>query len=79
MADPIAFIRNAPLGIRLTVRSRIDAGFTDAVGYLRECSDHECVIETRRGMVRIALSDVTAVKAVPPPPPRRAPVNPPLE
>lgn len=73
MADPVEFIRNAPLGIRMTVRSRIDAGFTDAVGYLRECGDQECVIETRRGMVTIALSEVTAVKPVPPPPPRRAP------
>ena len=76
MADSVEFIRNAPLGIRMTVRSRIDAGFTDAVGYLRECGDYECVIETRRGMVSIALSDVTAVKAVPPPPHRRAPLHP---
>ena len=73
MADPVDFIRNAPLGIRMTVRRRIDEGFTDAVGYLRECSDHECVIETRRGMVIIALSEVTAARPVPPPPPRRAP------
>jgi hypothetical protein len=76
MADPIEFIRNAPLGMRMTVRSKIDVGFTDAVGYLRECSDHECVIETRRGMVSIALSDVTAVKAVPPARPPRTPLNP---
>jgi hypothetical protein len=61
--------------MRMTVRSKIEVGFTDAVGYLRECSDHECVIETRRALVRIALSDVTAVKAVPPERPRREPIH----
>ncbi|MHA6695711.1 hypothetical protein [Homoserinimonas sp. A520] len=73
MANPAEFIKNAPLGTRMTVRKRIEDGFTDAVGYLRERSDHECTIETRRGMVTITLSEVTAAKAVPPPPPRRAP------
>jgi hypothetical protein len=79
MADPIEFIRNAPLGMRMTVRSKIDSGFTDAVGYLRECGDHECAIETRRALVRISLSDVTAVKEVPPERPRREPIRQVLE
>lgn len=73
MADPVEFIRNAPLGTRMTVRKRISGGFTDAVGYLRECGDDLCLIETRHGMVTIALSEVTAAKAVPPPPAPRAP------
>ena len=78
MADPVEFIRGAGLGTRMTVRTRLNgdptgALFTDAVGYLRECCDHDCVIETRRGLVTIALSDVTAAKEVPPPPARRAP------
>lgn len=80
MGDPVEFIRNAPLGTRMTVRKRIDtadARFTDAVGYLRGCSDSECVIETRRGLVTISLTEVTAAKAVPPPPLRRAPRYPP--
>ena len=77
MADPVEFIRNARLGSRLTVRRRIDGGFTDAVGYLRECEGTVCVIETRHGLVSITLADVAAVKAVPPPPPRRAPRFPP--
>ncbi|MGL3151635.1 putative acetyltransferase [Microbacterium sp. A82] len=78
MPDAIEFIRNAPLGTRMTVRKRIPGGFTDAVGFLRECSDGGCVVETRRGLVAIRLDDVTAAKAVPPPPQRRAPRYPPL-
>jgi hypothetical protein len=73
MSHPVEFIRSAPLGTRMTVRKRIDGGFTDAVGYLRELNDLECVVETRRGLATILLADVTAAKAVPPPPPRRAP------
>lgn len=73
MTDPVELIRNALLGTRMTVRRRINEGFTDAVGYLRECDDTECVVETRRGMVTITLSEVSAAKVVPPPPPRRAP------
>lgn len=76
MAGPVEFIRNAELGTRMTVRKRIDGGFTDAVGYLRERTDTECVVETRRGPVVILLEDVTAAKAVPPPTPRRAPRRP---
>ena len=76
MPSPVEFIRSAPLGTRMTVRKRIDGGFTDAVGYLRQRSDNECVIETRHGKVSIALGEVTAAKAVPPPPPRRAPRHP---
>jgi hypothetical protein len=77
MADPVEFIRNAALGTRMTVRKRIDGGFTDAVGYLRERGARECVVETRHGPVVIRLDEVTAAKAVPPPPPRRAPRFPP--
>lgn len=78
MSDAIQFIRDTPLGTRMTVRRRIPGGFTDAVGLLRECTTGECVVETRRGPVIIRLNDVTAAKAVPPPPPRRAPRYPPL-
>ncbi|GAB3034486.1 hypothetical protein GCM10027052_10320 [Parafrigoribacterium mesophilum] len=55
------------------MRTRIDGGFTDAVGYLRARTDTECVVETRRGTVALELAQVTAAKVVPPPPPRRAP------
>lgn len=77
MADPVEFIRSVELGTRLTVRTRIPGGFTDAVGYLRERTDTYCVVETRHRAVTIALADVTAAKKVPPPPARRAPRFPP--
>jgi hypothetical protein len=71
--DPVELIRTAPIGTRMTVRRRIAGGFTDAVGYLRERTEAECVMETRHGLVTITLAEVTATRAVPPPPPRRAP------
>lgn len=77
MTDPVGLIREVELGTRMTVRKRIPTGFTDAVGYLRERTEHDCVIETRRGMVSIPLAEVTAAKLIPPPPPRRAPRFPP--
>lgn len=76
MTDPAELIASVPLGTRMTVRRRIDGGFTDALGYLRELSDTECVVETRRGLVAIPLAQVTAAKLVPPPPPARAPRRP---
>ncbi|MEO7123279.1 MAG: hypothetical protein ABI400_09250 [Lacisediminihabitans sp.] len=78
MSDPVDLIRDSALGTRMTVRWRVEGGHTDAVGYLRERTDTECTVETRRGLVTIMLADVTATRAVPPPPPRRAPRFPPL-
>lgn len=72
MVDPVQLIASAPLGTRMTVRRRSGDGFTDALGYLRECTETECVIETRRGLVSVALAEVTAVRLVPPPPEPRA-------
>lgn len=57
----------------MTVRTRIEGGYTDAVGYLRERDASHCILETRRGLVTLSLADVHLAKAVPPPPPRRAP------
>jgi hypothetical protein len=73
MSDPVELIRTVPLGTRLTVRTRIDGGFTDALGYLRERDSAQCVLETRRGLITIALDRVHRAKTVPPPSPRRAP------
>jgi hypothetical protein len=70
---PVLLIATVPLGTRMTVRTRIEGGFTDAVGYLRSRTDTECVVETRHGDVTIVLTEVSAAKVVPPPPPRRAP------
>ncbi len=76
MTEPVRLITASPLGTRMTVRRRTDDGFSDALGYLRELTDTGCVIETRRGLVTVAFAEVTAVKLVPPPPPRRMPRHP---
>lgn len=73
MADPVHFIRTAPLGTRVVVRRRIPDGLTDALGYLRAVTATECVVETRHGLRAVPLADVVAAKEVPPPPPRRRP------
>lgn len=79
MTDPAALIMASPLGTRMTVRRKIDGGFTDALGYLREVTATECVVETRRGLIAVPLAEVTAAKLVPPPPPPRAPRREPLD
>jgi hypothetical protein len=71
---PAQFLTTTPLGTRVVVRSKIDGGFTDALGYLRGRSDVDCTVETRRGLTTVALDDVVAAKEVPPPPPRRRPL-----
>ena len=73
MPTPKHFLSNAPLGIRVVVRYRIDGGLTDALGELVEKSNGECTVRTRRSDVVIALPLVVAAKEVPPAPPRRSP------
>lgn len=73
------FVSSTELGTRVVVRKRIEEGFSDAVGYLISCDDTECVVETKRGLVSIALSEIVAAKKVPPPPAPRAPRRPPAE
>lgn len=65
------FLRSAAFGTRVVARHRIPGGFTDALGYLRSCDERACLIETRRGTVRVPLDDVVAAKQVPEPPARR--------
>ena len=76
MIDPAALVASSPLGARMTVRRRVDGGFADALGYLRDLSDTGCVVETRRGLVAIPFAEITAARLVPPPPPPRAPRRP---
>ncbi|WP_370949126.1 ferrous iron transport protein A [Amycolatopsis sp. cg5] len=59
------------LGTRVVVRYRVEGGFTDALGYLRALDETTCEVETKRGLSNIALDDIVAAKAVPPPPARR--------
>jgi hypothetical protein len=71
--DPAGFLQSVAVGRRVVARYRIPGGFTDALGYVRHSDESACVIETRRGQVVVPLVDVVAAKAVPEPPPRRAP------
>jgi ribosomal protein S18 acetylase RimI-like enzyme len=59
------------IGRRVVVRHRVGDKQTDAVGEL-SADGADLVVQTRRGPVRVARSAVTAVRAVPPAPPRRA-------
>ncbi len=69
--DGAAFLRSAAAGTRVVARYRIPGGFTDALGYLRECDERDCVLDTRRGEIRVPLSAVVAAKQIPEPPARR--------
>ncbi|WEO77926.1 hypothetical protein BJQ94_02455 [Cryobacterium sp. SO2] len=74
MNHAVEFLIAAPLGTRVVVRTRIEGGYTDALGYLRSCDASSCTVETKRGTVTLALAEVVAAKEVPPPPaprPRR--------
>jgi hypothetical protein len=71
--SPIDLLRSLPAGTRVVVRSRIEDGFTDALGELVECGETTATIRTRRGDAVVRLADVVAAKPVPPPPPRRVP------
>lgn len=67
----IEFLAGAPLGTRVVVRTRITDGFSDALGYLRSFDGTHCTVETKRGLLSLALAEVVAAKEVPPPPPPR--------
>lgn len=70
-AGAVARLRALPVGTRVSIRRRLAQGFTDALGILTDTDDDGCVVETRKGAVRIEWSAVVAGKQVPPPPPRR--------
>lgn len=59
------------IGRRVVVRHRVGDKQTDAVGEL-SADGADLVVQTRRGPVRVARSAVTAVRAIPPAPARRA-------
>jgi hypothetical protein len=67
----VAFLMSAAAGTRVVARYRIPGGFTDALGYLLGCDERDCVLDTRRGEVRVPLSAVVAAKRIPEPPARR--------
>jgi N-acetylglutamate synthase len=67
------------VGARVALRHRIGERdgrplFTDAVGELTVAGPAAVIVRTRRGPVRVERTAVVAVRAVPPAPPRRAPL-----
>src|ERR687896_239242 len=67
------------VGARVALRHRVGERdgrplFTDAVGELSAEGPSAVVVQTRRGPVRVERWAVVAVRAVPPAPPRRAPL-----
>ncbi|MHA7279003.1 hypothetical protein ACX80H_04545 [Arthrobacter sp. MDT2-2] len=73
MQDPSAFLAALPLDTRVVVRRRVADGFSDSLGDLVARDVTTCTVRTRRGDDVVLLADVTAARAVPPAPPRRAP------
>jgi N-acetylglutamate synthase len=64
-------VPDALLGRRVALRHRLPGDLlTDAVGELAAAGD-EVIVHTRRGPVRVERSAVVAVRAIPPPVPRR--------
>jgi N-acetylglutamate synthase len=67
------------VGARVSLRHRIGQRegrplYSDAVGELSAAGADAVVVQTRRGPVRVERAAVVAVRAVPPAPPRRAPL-----
>lgn len=71
MSSPLEFLAGADLGTRVVVRTTVEGGYTDALGYLRARDATHCTVETKRGLVSLVLAEVVAAKEVPPPPPPR--------
>ncbi|TFD86061.1 ferrous iron transport protein A [Cryobacterium serini] len=65
MSSPFVFLADAPLGTRVVVRTRVPGGYTDALGFLRGRSAASVSVETKRGLVTLAMADVVAAKEVP--------------
>ncbi|MFF0147368.1 hypothetical protein ATK36_2128 [Amycolatopsis sulphurea] len=72
MPFPLNRLTELPLGTRVVVRYRVEGGFTDALGPLRERDASTCTVETKRGLVVVPLDAVVAAKPVPPPPGKTA-------
>lgn len=64
-------------GQRVSVRYRVEGGFSDALGYIRRVDATGLDVETRRGLITVPAELIVVGKLVPPPPPRRPPRRPP--
>jgi len=67
----LGVLADVDLGTRVVVRAHHGDGASDALGDLVARTPDTVTIDTRRGRVEVALTDVVAAKRVPPPPPRR--------
>lgn len=56
------------VGQRVTVRYRIEGGFSDALGYIRRIDSTGMDVDTRRGLITVPAERITIGKLVPPPP-----------
>ena len=73
-ASPAAFLRAAPMGMRVVIRYRLlDGMATDVLGFVSASDETHVVVASTRGLETIALDTVIASKEVPPAPVRRAP------
>jgi hypothetical protein len=75
-AEPrrVARIRIPEPGRRVVVRYLLPSGqATDALGELLSADAHTVVVDGKRGIERIAVTDIVAAKPVPPPPAPRSP------
>lgn len=74
--DPAAFLRTAPMGMRVVIRYRLPDGMaTDVIGFVSASDETHVAVASMRGMETVALDTVIAAKEVPPPPARRAPTT----
>lgn len=64
-------LASVAVGERIVVRAHAGDGARDALGELVARTSDSVTVDTRRGLVEVALADVVAAKRVPPPPPRR--------
>ncbi len=75
-AEPrrVARIRIPEPGRRVVVRYLLPSGqATDALGELLSADAPTVVVDGKRGIERIAVTDIVAAKPVPPPPAPRSP------
>ena len=71
-AGAVAFLRAAPMGMRVVIRYRLPDGMaTDVLGFVSASDETHVVVASMRGLDTIALDTVIASKEVPPPPARR--------
>ncbi|WP_307725714.1 putative acetyltransferase, partial [Kocuria flava] len=78
----LRLLTGLPAGTRVSVRRALPddvPGLTDALGELVRADEAGVTVRTRRGDVVIAARDLRAARAVPPPPPRRAPRGRPVD